>query len=343
MLFLPPGPQFIHPQMIMEPSTRRIYEHRPNQRAFTIDKPFHTNSMGFRDDREVPLNKDGEFRIFSLGDSVAVGLGVSVEDTYARQLERLLGGRFNRVRVINAAVGSYSTWQEVDLLKEKGIHVQPDIAMIAFYWNDLYIKPVPVVPLDRSLSGDRQDATLKYLRLFKRSRLLLFLRERWEILQYRIWPTFEWTHQEMIYEGRSSPYLEKAYGEVGESLEEFKSLGKTYGFVPILIILPLPGQVHSLDAPTHMQQRLTAIAKRMGLRTVDLLAPLQRAYATKPDLFIPWDNTHFTPRGHKVVAEALEQYLVTEHLVLPNKGIPESSAPAREPPSRTQSNSNAPL
>jgi lysophospholipase L1-like esterase len=309
--YLPSGPRFIHPQILVQPNSRRIYEHIPNQYAFTIDKPFVTNTMGFRDDREVPANKNGEFRIFSLGDSVAVGLGVSVEHTYVRQLEKLLDHHQKRVRVINAAVASYSTWQEVDLLKEKGIQFQPDIVLLAFYWNDLYIKPVPIVPLPKNLSGDQQDAALKYLRLLKRSALLLFLRERTQILLLKISPTFDWTHQEMIYEGASSPYLEQAYTEVGTSLEEFGSLAREHAFVPILIILPIPGQVRHLDAPKYMQERIGEMAKKAGLHTLDVLPSLQRAYAANPDLFIPWDNTHFSPRGHQVMAETLQQYLLT--------------------------------
>ena len=313
--WLPSGHHFIHPQMLMQPSSRRIYDHIINQHAFTIDKPFVTNSLGFRDDREVPAEKDGEFRILSLGDSMAVGLGVSGEQTYASQLERLLGHRLSKVRVINAAVGSYSTWQEVDLLKEKGVQVRPDIVILAFCWNDIYIKRLPVVPLPVNLSGEQQDATLKYLRLLKRSVLLLFLRERMQILLFKNSPSFDWTHQQMIHEGQSSPYVEQAYTEVDTSLEEFGSLARKHGFVPILIILPIPAQVPHLAAPRHMQARIGAMAAKAGLRTLDVLPVLQHAYATKSDLFIPWDNVHFSPKGHEVMAEALEEYLLKEDLV----------------------------
>src|SRR5688572_27963840 len=79
---LPPGLNFVHPQMLMEPDPRRIYFHRPNQKTFTADKPFVTNSMGFRDEREVPVAKAGDLRILSLGDSMTVGLCVSAEVTY---------------------------------------------------------------------------------------------------------------------------------------------------------------------------------------------------------------------------------------------------------------------
>ena len=84
--------------------------------------------------------------------------------------------------------------------------------------------------------------------------MLLFLRERLNILWYKISPTFDWVHQEMIFEGRSSPYLEKAYRDVADSLEEFKALADTHGFIPILIILPISSQVDHLNVPVHMQQ-----------------------------------------------------------------------------------------
>src|SRR5438552_18956910 len=71
--FLPPGLKFIHPQMLMDPNARRAYFPRPNQKAFTIDQPFVTNSLGLRDEREVPAEKQGEFRVLTLGDSLTVG------------------------------------------------------------------------------------------------------------------------------------------------------------------------------------------------------------------------------------------------------------------------------
>jgi hypothetical protein len=313
---LPPGPRFIHPQMVVEPDSRRSYFHRPSQTAFTIDKPFVTNSLGFRDEREVPIQKAGEFRILSLGDSMTVGLGVSAEDTYIARLEKLLNQRGASVRTINAGVGCYGTWQEVDVLKEKRDAVKPDIVTLAFYWNDLYPRPEKVIPIPNNQSGDQQDSVQRYLRILKRSRVLLFLRERSASLANLIWPSSDWKHREMIFNGLTSPYLERAYGDVEKSLAEFKSLQHELGFVPILIIIPMPMQVQqSAPPPTHMQQRIEAMAKTVGLRTLDLLPALRHAYAANRDLYIPWDNEHFTPQGHKVVAEALDRYLVDEHLV----------------------------
>ena len=58
-----------------------------------------------------------------------------------------------------------------------------------------------------------------------------------------------------------------------------------------------------------------AMAARAGLRTIDLLPALRQAYVTNPDLYIPWDNEHFTPTGHLVVAETLRRYLSQEQLL----------------------------
>ena len=316
VFFLPAPLRFYHPQMLMQSNSRRIYDHEPNQRAFTIDQPFVTNSMGFRDEREVPANKDGEFRILSLGDSLAVGLGVSQEDTYARRLEALLRPRYGAVRVINAGVGCYSTWQEVDLLKEKGVKVQPDIVMLEFFWNDLYVRPASVAPLSSSYTGD--PPLWQYVRWLKRSRVLSYLRERFEIVWFKMFPSFDWAHQQMIYEGRTSPYLEQAYSDVAASLEEFASLARIHRFVPILIVFPMPGQVRRPDAATHMQRRMEAIARRVGLPTFDLLPTLHQWYPATRDIYIPWDNTHLSPRGHELVAKVLEQYLDENHLVSPH-------------------------
>src|SRR2546429_2986660 len=315
VFFLPPALRFYDPQMRMQPNSERIYDHEPNQKAFTVDRPFITNSMGFRDEREVPASKDGEVRLPSIGDSVAVGLGVSAEETYARRLEASVRRRYGAVRVINAAVSCYATWQEVNLLKEKGLDVRPDIVVLEFYWNDLYPRPVNVTPLTRRYTGEHP--AWYYGRWLKRSRVLSYLRERFELVWFKMVPSFDWTQQEMIYEGRTSPSIEQAYADVAASLEEVKSLARRHGFAPVLMIFPMPGQVRRPDALAHMQERMDAIARRIGLPYIDLLSTMQDAYVAKRDLYIPWDNTHLSPRGHDLIATVLERYLDQHHLISP--------------------------
>lgn len=318
-LFLPAGHHYLYPQPLMEPDVGRIYDYRPSQHAFTIDKPFVTNALGFRDEREIPPSADGELRILAMGDSMTAGVGVSAEDTYVRQLEGLLNGRETPVRVINGGVAGYGVWQELDRLKEKRGLVHPHIVTLQVHWNDLYPRPATVTPLSPGASGDPNEAGQQYWRILKRSRVLLFLRERWASLSNSWSPTFDWAHRDMIIHGVNDPYVELAYSDFQRSLEEFSALQQE-GVVPIMLIVPVPMQVQQPDAPaTHMQQRMAAMAAKAGVRVLDLLPALRQAYAENHDLYIPWDNEHLTPHGHHVVAQTLQRYLEQEQLLSPSK------------------------
>jgi len=98
-LFLPPGLRVIHPQMLIDCKSTLIRYVVIDPSCIRFDQPFVTNSMGLRDHREVPLDKAGEFRLLSLGDSMAVGLGVSVGDTYANQDRRPDAGGVSGARL----------------------------------------------------------------------------------------------------------------------------------------------------------------------------------------------------------------------------------------------------
>jgi lysophospholipase L1-like esterase len=67
--------------------------------------------------------------------------------------------------------------------------------------------------------------------------------------------------------------------------------------------------------PTFFQERIGDLAKQAGLRTIDLLPVLREAYQKDRDLYIPWDGEHFTQRGHRVIADALQRYLDAEGLL----------------------------
>lgn len=312
--FLPAGLCFYSPQKQEIPSERRIFTHQPNQHAFTVDQPFVTNALGFRDSREVPADKQGEFRIYSGGDSLAEGLGVAEEDTYARRLESSLSRTRGSVRVINAGTGAYGTWQEVDLLEEKGLGVHPDVAVIEFYWNDLYVTPTRIVPLTDKSTG-RGEGELWAARLLKRSRVLSLVRERFGAFWYSWHPTFDWTLQRMIFEGRTDAYLDRAFHDVSVSLARFKALADEHHFEPVLLILPMTDQVRHSDAVPRMQERLVAIANEIGVPTVDPLTAMRQAAQNGPELFLPWDQVHLSQRGHQVVAGLLEHDLDAQGLL----------------------------
>ena len=103
------------------------------------DGVLRTNSRGMVGP-EVPAAKPpGEFRIVVLGDSYTVGGQVPYEQTFPAVLEQdLRQAGYTNVRVINAGVGGYTTYNETGLLREDIGWLQPDLVVIAsFLGNDV--------------------------------------------------------------------------------------------------------------------------------------------------------------------------------------------------------------
>ncbi len=112
--------------------------------------PVVTNSLGLRS-AEVPADKGNEYRILSLGESSAFGIGVEGGQTYAAKLEKYLNlSRPPRpVRVINAAVSAYSSFQSVKYLRLRGLRLQPDLVIFNHEVNDY----LPTTIRDTNMAG----------------------------------------------------------------------------------------------------------------------------------------------------------------------------------------------
>jgi lysophospholipase L1-like esterase len=103
------------------------------------DGVLRTNAQGLVGP-PVSANKPAaEFRIVVLGDSYTVGGQVPYELTFPAILEkRLRAVGYQRVRVINAGVGGYTTFNEAGLLREHLTELQPDLVVVAaFLGNDV--------------------------------------------------------------------------------------------------------------------------------------------------------------------------------------------------------------
>ena len=96
---------------------------------------FSINSQGIRDPREFETPKaDDVLRIVLLGDSFAMGYGVSYEDSVPARLERALSARYARpVEVVNLGVSGFGTAEELIVLENEGLSFEPDLVIA--YWH----------------------------------------------------------------------------------------------------------------------------------------------------------------------------------------------------------------
>ena len=129
----------------------QLAQNRPGARVMYGEAEFHhlvsTNALGFRSPELPPAKPSDRVRVLVLGDSFAYGVGVEDDATFAARLEAL----DPRLEVQNAGVNGYPPGQELLLLREVGLGVQPDVVLLAFFWNDVTEaarKPIPPFTLE---------------------------------------------------------------------------------------------------------------------------------------------------------------------------------------------------
>jgi len=114
---------------------------RPSLPDFLRHNPTWTvalNSEGFRaPEFELPKPR-GRLRIVCLGDSWTFGANVDQDQAYPQQLQALLRRAFPAadVEVLNLGVFGYSSFQGLELLRQRALALDPDVVVIGFAMND---------------------------------------------------------------------------------------------------------------------------------------------------------------------------------------------------------------
>lgn len=269
-----------------------IYEMAPSSETSVNGVRYATNWAGFRDHEFPDPAGRGAEKLLVIGDSVAMGLGVPMEQAFPQTLERLLkddaGGAASRQPLVyNLAVAGYSTRQEIRLLETKGLALEPDRIL----WNYVLNDP------------DTVDGGLAFY----------FSAPRIELVRIAAAALFKSTHLVNNYRQATSlkhdyyQFIHERYAEKTEA--QFSRLGEIQRRtgVPIdVIVSPVFGYVVGEPYPwTHINARIRDLALHNKLGFLDLFEVLGKH---------PWqevlqDELHPTERGHELMAEAVFRYL----------------------------------
>jgi hypothetical protein len=133
------NPQSMHDVVNPHPDDKLIYDLKPNLDISFVNVPVKTNSCGIRGPERPIAKPNNTYRIALLGDSFAFGWGLKFEDTFGQVIENNLNRVFSggpHFEVLNFGVPGYSTFQEVSLLKFKGLDFQPDAVVVFLHEND---------------------------------------------------------------------------------------------------------------------------------------------------------------------------------------------------------------
>jgi lysophospholipase L1-like esterase len=288
--------------------------------------PVHVNSLGLRD-REIGPCDPAVRRILLLGDSVTFGHGQPIEVTVGRQIEAIFSDRDRRVQVINAGIAGWSTRQQLLFYREHGVRLCPDLVLVGFVLNDVKELHQGLLELgaDRGLA-----ATAAMSWLSQRTATFAALKQIYAWLLDPV--SREIAVVEDLVRRADAPEVRHAMDLVAADLRELSGLAGARGDAFGLVLFPFRFQFlgDNLDAP---QAYLRAFAAGNGIPVLDTL-PILRRY---PPDDVLMDHDHFTARGHRIVAEAVVEWIQRESLLSAGVGQPGIDATAAVKPGRSPS------
>ncbi len=255
-----------------------------------------TVNLQGRRDAEVSLAKPaGMRRIAILGDSVAFGARVLVQDDFASRLQAgLNAGPAPHYEVLNFGTPGYGTWQEVSMLREKALAYSPDLVLLVVVMNDL--------------SDNNQAGRLGYLNMTRIQGAARFLRENsafYRFMRERILSVEAQAAMRDPCAGADQAYCwETTEGQ----LDQFVALTREHSVPLVIVVMPVRPQAsqppdESLKAK--YQDKLAEFAQAHGVPEIDLL----EAFADNggDSLFV--DDYHPNEAGHALIARELQQGL----------------------------------
>ena len=296
-----------YPQVRYVPHPHRGFALVPGDRTFTYDCEVRVNSHGLRGP-EIPPKSDAEVRLFLLGDSLTFGHGVTEEETIGAWLEKELerrapleGGR--RYRVINGGHQGFATRQEVDMLRELGDELQPDLVLLLWLWNDIQEKiverppegtppPPPIVaPVPTPLAF-----TLR--QWGRKSALLLWLND--------LEPGGTLTGPEAV--ERAMPKIDKQLGRFTKKLQHL-------GIPGALVILPDANALVVPNIALTVDAEVTHLARTRGIPVIETAAAVRTCIEQTGRIpVLPFDG-HYDGTGNAAIARGFADGLLDQNLL----------------------------
>lgn len=268
------------------------HEHRSNAKATLMGVEVALNSLGHRSAELQNPKAGNERRIHVLGSSITLGWGVKVEEGFVSRVEQRLnrekGARNgHRYTAINAGIGNYNTFYEVELFKRQVDATDPDVVVLQYYINDAEPNP----------KGENNP-----------------------VLKYSLFAAFVYQHFKTL-TAVSTKSLAEHYGDLYRknapdwerakaSIRELRAITDKRGIRLVVLLVP---ELHDLssDGPyPPIYDKIGAVFRKMGIDMINPLSRFQMAFSDDPSrAWVAPNDPHPNAMAHKVIADALYEYL----------------------------------
>jgi len=288
---------------------RLVYEPVPGARYSMGGWEAAFNPAGIRDDREFEPTPSGR-RVVLLGDSIAWGEHLALEQTIARRLEEELDG----AEVLNLGVTGYDTGQALARYERTGRRFAPTDVLLVYCLNDVLIMSGPYnawADDEEAAAKRRQDELLERLAPVRAETVEQVMRRREEEALFTLLARLRTVVRTSTYH-RSRRYTDElllmhdqpeAWGRVVEALEGLGAAVRADGARPWLAISPVLREWEDYRwAGIH--ERVEHVAEGAGFGVIDPL-PAWRRTRLPEELRFFGDSLHYSAEGNRAFAEAI--------------------------------------
>ena len=292
------------------------------------------NSLALRG-HEIKLSKPSStYRVLAIGDSIAFGYGVELDEIYIKVLERQLNSQPSnrRYEVINGGLIAADLGYYYHFLRRSAGGLHPDMILIGLALND--IRPYKEYVLESVYPENSKPAPnrIRSINAFLRANSHLY-----ELLYSGIKSILYKTGSLDL--NKNSGFNFSVLDDSGESteyawkrtfsvLKSIFSLARKRGYAVVLVVFPLEVQINDSVLAEYRdnlglrigksamtgepQRRLRVFAASENIPFVDLLPAFRAAKST--GLFlrnksISHDPVHPSPKGHRIAGEVLAREL----------------------------------
>jgi lysophospholipase L1-like esterase len=299
------------------------------------------NSYWSRDLEYSPSKPEWITRIAVLGDSITFGLGVELENSYHKLLEKELNRSSDEAKfeVPSFNMGAADTVWAIDKYLKQVRNFHPDIVILGFCLNDILDysqfelssqQILDNTPLELRIIGS--FLRLHYL-LRRYSHLYFMVVERSKPFMYRHFLDIRRKNPDYwIPIETDTPEYKKRFESTVQKLVEFSRIVAEDGARLIVVIFPYEIQLSDRhvdlyvneyrlqiysDAPkAEVQRQLIEALKANSIEYIDLLAPYRTFSKEHPDTpmffssivgVVDW--MHPNEKGHQVAADSIAEYL----------------------------------
>ncbi|MGQ0553794.1 MAG: tetratricopeptide repeat protein [Planctomycetota bacterium] len=262
---------------------------------------YRINGLGYRGPEVTRERLPATLRVACLGDSSTFGLGVSDEETWPFQLERLLDGLLEGVlaaECLNGGVPGYSTEQNKRQLITKLMPLRPDLVVAC-----------PTAQNDTSLRDNDGDAAVldentALMARIEQLHLARLLGIRRSDASFRADGQME--------PGQPGARARCTPEEFAENLEIITATAREAGLPVVTIVTPhSPALVARLPDLGASEQLVLDLAARHGALAVDVRDEFQ-GFEPLP-MFS--DGIHFVPLGQQLIAIGTAEALIDTALL----------------------------